>query len=48
MDCKGFVLSIRTQNIINDLQNLKDLFDFSNLNIIRELFSDKNKKLVRR
>ena len=46
MDCDSFVLSIKTQNIINDLKNLEDLFDFSNLNKNHELFSNKNKKVV--
>ena len=46
MDCDSFVLSIETQNIINDLKNLEDLFDFSNLNKNHELFSNKNKKVV--
>ena len=41
-----FVLSIRAQNTINDSQNLKDIFDFSNLNKDHELFSNKNKKVV--
>ena len=45
MDCDSFVLSIETQHIINDLKNLEDLFDFSNLNENHELFSNKNKKL---
>ena len=46
MDCDSFVMSIETQNIINDLKNLEDLFDFSNLDKNHELFSDKNKKVV--
>ena len=46
MDCDSFVLSIETQNIINDLINLEDFFDFSNLNENHELFSTKNKKIV--
>ena len=46
MDCDSFVLSIETENIINDLKNLEDLFDFSNLNESHELFSNKNKKVV--
>ena len=46
MDCDSFVLSIETQNIINDLKNLEDLFDFSNLDKNHELFSKKNKKVV--
>ena len=31
MECDSFVLSIETQNIINNLKNLEDLFDFSKL-----------------
>ena len=46
MDCDSFVLSIETENIINDLKNLENLFDFSNLNKNHELFSNKNKKVV--
>ena len=46
MDCDSFVLSIETENIINDLKNLDDLFDFSNLDKNHELFSNKNKKVV--
>ena len=46
MDCDSFVLSIETVNIINDLKNLEDLFDFSNLNKNHEIFSNKNKKVV--
>ena len=33
MDGDSFVLSIETQNIINDFKNLEDLLDFSNLNV---------------
>ena len=43
MDCDSFVLSIETQNIINNLKNLEDLFDFSNLIKNLELFSNKKK-----
>ena len=46
MDCDSFVLSIETHNINNDLKNLEDLFDFSNLDKNHELFSNKNKKVV--
>ena len=46
MDCDSFVLSIETENIINDLKNLEDLFDFSNLDKNHDLFSNKNKKVV--
>ena len=45
MDCDSFVLSIETENIINNLKNLGDLFDFSNLDKNHELFSNKNKKI---
>ena len=46
MDCDSFVMSIETQNIINDLKNLENSFDFRNLNKNHELFSNKNKKVV--
>ena len=46
MDCDSFVLSIETENIINNLKNLGDLFDFSNLDKNHEIFSKKNKKVV--
>ena len=46
MYCDSFVLSIETENIINDSKNLGDLFDFSNLDKNHELFSDKKKKVV--
>ena len=42
MDCESFVLSIETQNKINDLKNLEELFNFSKLNENHELFSNKN------
>ena len=44
MDCDSFVLSIKTENIIKDLKNLEDSFDFSNLDVNHELFSNKNRK----
>ena len=40
------LLTIEKQNIIHDLTNLEDLFDFSNLNENQELFSNKNKKVL--
>ena len=46
MDCESFVFSIETQNTINDLKKLEDLFDFSNLNENHELFRNQNKKVV--
>ena len=40
------ILSMKTQNIINDLKNLEDIFDFSNLDENHDLFSNKNKKVI--
>ena len=45
MDTDSFVLSVNTKEIIKDLKNLEDLFDFSNLDENHELFSNKNKKV---
>ena len=42
----SFVLSVKTKNIIKDLKNLEDIFDFSNLDKNHELFSNKNKKVI--
>ena len=44
MDTDSFVISVKTKDVITDLKNLEDLFDFSNLNENHELFSSKNKK----
>ena len=44
MDTDSFGLSVKTKDIINDLNNLEDLIDLSNLNENHELFSNKNKK----
>ena len=46
MDCDSFVFSSRTQTYVNDLQNPKDLFDFSSLDKIHDLFSNENKMFV--
>ena len=46
MDTDAFVLSVNTNDIIKDLKNLEDIFDFSNLDENHELFSEKNKKGV--
>ena len=40
--------SILTQNIINDLKNLEDIFDFGNLDKNHELYSERNKKVIGR
>ena len=40
------ILSTKTENIIKDLKNSEDIFDFSNLDENHEQFSEKNKKVV--
>ena len=45
MDTDSFVLSVNTKDVIKNLKNLEDLFDFRNLNENDELFSNKNKKV---
>ena len=39
-------LSMKTKDIIKDLKNLEEIFDFSNLDENHELFSNKNKKII--
>ena len=46
IDTDGMILSTKTKDIIKDLKNLEDIFDFSNLDENHELFSIKNKKLI--
>ena len=46
MDTDSFVLSVKTKDIIKDLKSLEDIFDFSNLNEIHDIYSIKNKKLI--
>ena len=46
MDTDSFILSVNTNDIIRDLKNLEDIFDFSNLDENHELLSNKNKKRV--
>ena len=46
IDTDSFVLSLNTKSIIQDLHNMKEYFDFSNLNKNHELFSNINKKLL--
>ena len=46
IDTDGMILSMRTENIINDLKNLEYIFDFSNLDKNHELYSNKNKKVI--
>ena len=46
MDSDGFVLSIYSSNIIEDLQNLEVFFDSSILNENHEFFSSRNQKVL--
>ena len=46
MDTDSFVLSVKTKDIIKDLKNLEDMFDFTNLEKNHELFSNKNKNVI--
>ena len=46
MDTDSFVLSLKNNDIIQDAHNLRDSFDFQNLNKDHKLFSNENKKVV--
>ena len=46
IDSDGMILSMKTKDIIKDLKNLEDIFDFSNLDGNHELFNNKNKKVI--
>ena len=46
MDTDAFVLSLNTKDIIKELKNLEDIFDFSILDENHELFSFKKKKIL--
>ena len=46
MDTDSFVLSVNTKDIVNDLKKLEDIFDFSNLDMNHELYSNKNKRVI--
>ena len=46
IDTDGMILSMRTENIIKDLKNLEDIFDFSNLDENHEPFSERNEKVI--
>ena len=46
MDTDSFLLSINTNRIIKDLQNLNDLFYFSNLKKNHELYKIKYKTVI--
>ena len=45
IDTDAFVLSVNTKDSFIELKNLKDTFDFSNLDQNHEIFSNKNKKV---
>ena len=44
VDTDAFVLSLNTKDIVKDLKNIEDIFDFSNLDKTHEIFNKKNKK----
>ena len=46
IDTDGMILSMKTKDIIKDLKNLEDIFDFSNLYENHEKFSERNKKVI--
>ena len=46
IDTDGMILSMKTKDIIKDLKNLENIFDFSNLDENHELFSNRNKKVI--
>ena len=46
IDTDGMILSMNTKDIINDLKNLEDIFNFRNLDENHELFSNENKKVI--
>ena len=43
MDTDSFVLGINTNDIVEDLHNINDLFDSSNINRNHEIFSNEKK-----
>ena len=46
IDTDGMILSMKTKDIIKDLENLENIFDFRYRDENHELFSDKNKKVI--
>ena len=46
LDTDGMFLSMKRKDIIKDLKNLENIFDFSNLDENHELFSERNKKVI--
>ena len=45
MDTDSFVLSVNKKDIIKDLKNWEDIFDFSKIDENHQLFSNKNRKV---
>ena len=46
MDTDSFFLSIKTEDLIKDLEYIKDNFDFSELDKSHELYDCKSKKVT--
>ena len=46
IDTDGMILSMKTKDIIKDLKNIGDIFDFSNIDENHELFIERNKKVI--
>ena len=46
IDTDAIALSIVSKDVIKDLKNIEDVFDFSTLNEDHEIFSIKNKKVI--
>ena len=46
IDTDGMILSMKTKDIIKDLKNSEEIFNFSNLDENHELFSERNKKVI--
>ena len=46
IDTDGMILYMKTENIIKNLKNMEDIFDFSNLDENHEIFSNRNKKVI--
>ena len=46
IDTDGMISNMKRKDIIKDLKNLEDIFDFNNLDENHELYSEKNKKII--
>ena len=46
MDCDSFVLSIRAEKFVIDLEKLEDSIDFSKLKKDRDFFTNKHKTVI--